>query len=87
MHQHENLFSDAEIIPWKAEWQGMPEYSHEDLLPRFQVLVSFTCESDLIDFNEKLGISVPATKGRQTKSIWFPEQEIAVYANKRYIQK
>ena len=78
------LFDDEELIPWKAEWQDMPEYSHEDLAPKYQLIVNFATEQDMIDFGETIGQRVVPGKSKQTKSIWFPEQEIAHYMNKRY---
>ncbi len=83
----DELFKEEDMYPWKAEWQGMPEYEHADLQPKFQVLVSFACESDLLQFCEVIGKRIPPSEGRQTKSIWFPDAEIGRYANKRYIVK
>jgi hypothetical protein len=82
-----DLFSDEELIPWKAEWVNMPEYSLRDLTPKFQVIVSFACESDLNSFSELIEQKIGTGKGRITKSVWFPTQEIGRYANKRYIEK
>ena len=80
------LFGEEEMVLWKAEWQNMPEYSHQDLAPEFQVVVSFTCAGDLEDFGKAIGQELkPNWKSRQTQSIWFPESEIGHFANKRYI--
>jgi hypothetical protein len=80
----QRLFSDEELTPWMSEWQNMPSYVVEDLSPKFQIIVSFACEADVEDFAVLIGQRVsPGT--RQLQSVWFPEQEIGRYANKRYI--
>lgn len=86
MTEQPALFADEEITPWKAEWQDMPEYSHEHLLAKFQVVVNFACESDLAEFCRVLEQSIPPTAARQMKSIWFPATEIGRFTNKRYAQ-
>lgn len=80
------LFKDEELIPWKKEWQNMPSFDHEDLTPKFQVIVSFACEADMEDFAKAIGRKISANKkARQLQSIWYPDCEITRYVNKRYI--
>lgn len=79
------LFGLSEVIPWHAEWQDMPEYRHDDLEPKYQIIVSFTSLSDLQDFGKLIGQPVRGEK-REAASIWFPEAEIGRSANKRYIE-
>ncbi len=81
------LFAEDELIPWKSEWQGMPEYNHEHLMPKFQIVVSFACEADLLSFSELIEQNIPATAQKERKSIWFPPADIGRHANKRYIQQ
>jgi hypothetical protein len=82
------LFDETELCPWKREWQNMPEFSHEDLSPRFQIIVNFACEADLKDFSELIGQKInPSDTGKQLQSIWVPEQEIGRITNKRYIRR
>lgn len=80
------LFSEEEIYPYKAEWQNMPEYSHADLEPKFQVLVSFLTEQDLKDFlriiGQENGLAIYKNK---VSSLWHPQAEIGHFANLRYI--
>jgi len=80
------LFSEEELIPWKAEWQNMPEYCIEDLAPQYQVIINFSCAGDVEDFAKLLGQTISPSNGRQLQSFWFPEQEIGRMTNKRYIE-
>lgn len=80
------LFSDEELIPWKAEWKDMPEFSHEDLAPKYQVIINFACAADVEEFGKLIGQSVKSNgTAKQMQSFWFPEQEIGRMTNKRYI--
>lgn len=83
----EDLFALHEIVPWHAEWQNMPEYSHEDLAPRFQIIMNFACAADLDEFAQLIGQKISHAVGRQSKSFWFPAQEINRMTNKRYIER
>lgn len=80
------LFSEEEMIPWQKEWKNMPDYLLEDLAPKFQMLVSFACAQDVIDFGEMIGQKLNPREGRQLKSIWWPQQEIGRMVNKRFIE-
>jgi hypothetical protein len=75
------------MIPWKKEWQNMPEYSHEDLSAKFQVIINFAFKSDVEEFAKLINQNISTEEGRQTKSLWFPRQEIARYVTKRYAQR
>ncbi len=83
----DELFSSAEMIPWHAEWQDMPEYNVQDLAPQFQVIINFTCAADVEEFGKLIGQNVKANGGKQLKSFWYPEQEIGRMTNKRYIEE
>lgn len=65
---------------WWELWQGMPEYSHEDLEPLKTIKVHFESIEDMRKFAEIVEQKI----GPQTRSIWFPSAEIGRYANKRY---
>jgi hypothetical protein len=82
----EELFLESEMVPWKAEWQNMPEYDVKDLAPQFQVIINFSCSADVQDFAKLIGQNVQASVGKQMKSFWFPEQEIGRMMNKRYVE-
>lgn len=72
----------AEQDPWEL-WQGMPEYVHDDISSRFQVIVHMNSEEDLAAFEKAVGQRVP----RNTLSIWFPKQERAVMRGTRYVSR
>ena len=63
-----------------GEWQGMPEFQHEDLTSRFKAHVHFRNEADLADFERLVGQKVP----RDRWAIWHPKAEIGHYADKEY---
>jgi hypothetical protein len=80
------LFAEDEMNPWAEHWQNMPQYVVEDLTPKFQVIVSFSCEADVADFGALIGQPVKAnTNARQVQPMWFPSHERGVLVNKRYI--
>ena len=54
---------------WVKEWQDMPEYSTENLEPKFQILISFRTEDDY----RKFGKLIEQKITYKTKSIWYPE--------------
>ena len=62
----ESLF---EVEPdWRKDWEGMPEYEHKDLQPKFQLIVSFETAGDLQDFARLVDQKIT----RKTQSIWYP---------------
>ena len=65
-----------------AEWDGMPEFSHEDLQPIKQVIVSFATEGDIEAFADLINQRVDMN----TKSIWFPPAEIGHYKHTAYVE-
>lgn len=71
----------AESFDPMAEWEGMPEFEHEDERPAKQVIVSFVSESDLERFARLVEQNVLMT----TKSIWFPERRLDSIREKAYI--
>lgn len=80
------LFQFEEIIPWAKEWQNMPEYSHEDLAPKYQLIINFSCAADIEDFSQLIGQRIKVNNNsKQLQSFWFPDQEIGSMKNKRYI--
>lgn len=66
--------------PWRAEWKAMPEFVQEDLMPKRSLLVHFETDRDVEQFAALVGQTITPL----TKSLWYPEAEIAHYADKRY---
>ena len=71
----------GEKTEWETEWEGMPEFVQENLLPAYSVKVNFTCIEDLQRF-AKL-IDQPLTT--KTQSVWFPAQERRSSSKLRYV--
>jgi hypothetical protein len=78
------LFGDDDDFKvWAPEWQGMPQFSHEDLDPFASVLVHFANREDMLAFGELVGQRISGA-ARKTQSIWYPKIEIGTAADKRY---
>lgn len=69
--------------PWEDEWQGMPQFSLEDLTPYKTMYVHFSSPGDIQAFSDLIGQTVT----ERTRSVWVPEAEIGRYANKRYVRE
>jgi hypothetical protein len=63
-----------------AEWEGMPEFEHEDLTAVQSLHVHFRTREDVDAFARLIG--QPLTD--RTRSLWFPPAEVGRYADKRY---
>jgi hypothetical protein len=66
----ENISSEL-VNDIAAEYEGMPEYEHEDDRPYHKVLVKFENEDDYQDFLKKLNLKLP----ENAKFTWYPERE------------
>jgi hypothetical protein len=78
----ENLLFDIGK-KWQDEWQGMPEYKHQDLTPFKTIYVHFNNKEDLKAFATLVNQTITC----DTDSIWYPEAEIGHYANKCFIEE
>lgn len=75
-----DLFGGNLKTEWEEHWWGMPEFSHEDLSPHRQLIVSFANEDEVQEFAQVIGQTITS----KTQSVWFQAQEIGVYATKSY---
>lgn len=82
----EQLFLFDMTEPWRIEWNGMPEFTTEDLQPAYSVIVHFESDGDVALFEQLVGQSIGEGFGR-ARSIWFPEAEIMRMVDKRYVSK
>lgn len=80
MSESENLFGEHLKQYWEIHWWQMPEFSHQDLTPFRQIIVSFSTEDEVLDFSRL--ICQPITN--KTRSVWFKPQEIGKYSDKSY---
>jgi hypothetical protein len=65
---------------WKKEWQGMPEFNQEDLMPWKQITVNFESRSDMNAFAALVRQKITP----DTRFIWYPENEKQVSYDKRW---
>ena len=68
---------------WEKDWQGMPEYSHDDVTSFSAVIIHFRNKDDRNEFAKRIGQKLT----HKTKSIWFPAQEIFQAVNYEYRDK
>jgi hypothetical protein len=72
---------DAGVHKNWREWQGMPEYIHEDLMPAYQVMVHLETAEQRQRFAKEI---VEQDVSPLTRSIWFPKQEAQLVTDKRW---
>jgi hypothetical protein len=64
-----------------SEWQGMPEFQHEDQRPFRTIHVHFENEQAVQDFARRLG----QTFSDQARYVWHPQQVRSDFASQRYV--
>lgn len=64
-------------------WQGMPEFAQESQDAVHHIIVNFASMDDVPKFAALLGQKITD----QTRSLWFPEAERGVFADKRYASR
>ena len=69
------------LIDPDEEWQDMPEFNQEDVRGVQKIVVHFKTNDDVQNFARL--IEQPLTPA--TNSVWFPQAEIGVTKDKRYI--
>lgn len=65
----------------EAEWQGMPEFNQPDATAHRQIIINFKDDKAVSDFGKLIGQEITP----KARSIWHPQEEIARYADKRYV--
>jgi hypothetical protein len=63
------------------EWQGAPEYAHEEQGATQQIVVNFATREAVAAFGVLIGQSLT----EHTRSIWYPPAEIGRTSDKRYV--
>lgn len=69
--------SGDEVLDPEGEWEGMPEFSHDDLTAKRSIQVHFLTDDAVRDFAERIG--QPVTD--KTKFVWHPQQEVRRYGS------
>ena len=77
-----DLFGHEEF-DWRKEWQGMPEFFQEDLMPYRVLNLRFRCEEDVQEF-AKLMEQVITPK---QKALWFPYAEPRRASHLRWVDE
>lgn len=68
-----------EVKPdWADMWQGMPDYSHEDMMPWQTVMIHFKDQAARQRFAQLIGQPLHA----KTKFLWYPKAEILKASDK-----
>ena len=79
--KQENLFEIKST--YEEEWEGMPEFSHEDKTGVKSIIVHFDSQEDMEGFSKL----VEQTITERTQSIWYPKAKIDSYVDKVYIDE
>ena len=72
-----------EEFDWRKEWQGMPEFFQEDLMPFRVINLRFRNEEDVQEF-ARLVEQVITPK---QKALWFPFAEFRKASHLRYVDE
>jgi hypothetical protein len=72
-----------EQFDWQKEWQGMPEFIQEDLMPFRAINVRFRNEEDVQEFAKLLGQVITPKQ----KALWFPFAEFRRASHLRYVDE
>jgi|TARA_R100000963_G_C4639255_1_gene102971 hypothetical protein len=83
-HELESLIifddSNTKWLDQKEEWQGMPEYDHDDQTPYRSIIMHFMKKEDLETFLKLIKQDVTD----RTRWLYFPRQENQVLKDKAY---
>ena len=72
-----------EEFDWRKEWQGMPEFFQENLMPFRVINLRFRSEEDVQEF-ARLVEQVITPK---QKALWFPFAEFRRASHLRYVDE
>jgi hypothetical protein len=72
--------SNTKWLDQKEEWQGMPEYDHDDQTPYRSIIMHFMKKEDLETFLKLIKQDVTD----RTRWLYFPRQENQVLKDKAY---
>ncbi len=72
--------SEKNWLDTEKEWEGMPEFKHDDLRPHMSITVNFVDKKAVEDFFKMIGQDYT----EKTKYIWLPKQEKNVLKDKGY---
>lgn len=67
----------------EKEWEGMPQFSQEDLTAKRNLIINFKTDKDVEDFAELVNQKIT----EKTKSIWYPQVKPEPMMDKAYEDK
>lgn len=70
----------GESVDPESEWDGMPEFEHEDQTAQRKIVMNFKSQADAEAFGRLIGQNVTD----KTRSLWHPKAEQESLVNKRY---
>jgi hypothetical protein len=74
-----NLFETK--ADWELEWNGMPEFSMNDLTSCRKIIVHFRNDEDFKQFAEIINQRI----GPKQPSIWYPEMPHRIASGHNYV--
>ena len=77
-----DLFGHEEF-DWRKEWQGMPEFFQEDLMPQRVINLRFRCEEDVQEFAKLIQQTITPKQ----KALWVPFAEFRRAAHLRWVDE
>ncbi len=77
------ILQDDSVFKAEDEWDDMPEFNQENKTSFRSIIVHFKNEEMVQAFTELVEQNITDS----TKFIWYPENEIESYADKRYIDE
>jgi hypothetical protein len=77
------LFADMAVPmhSWEDEWDGMPEYTSEQISPYHEVKVCLRNEADLRAFAILLGQNIK----KSTKYVYYPQMPLYSYSSEVWV--
>jgi hypothetical protein len=66
---------------WQLEWNGMPEFSMDDLTSNRKIIVHFRNDDDFKRFAELINQRI----GPKQPSIWYPEMPHRIASSHHYV--
>ena len=76
-----DLFGELLEDAWKKEWQDMPEFIQEEMVPYRELTLRFESQEDVDNFSKLVDQTINPT----TTFIWYPNITIERYSNKRWV--
>lgn len=74
---------DPDWKEWKTHWKGMPDFFQQDMTPYQTINIHFRCPEDRESFGKLIGRKI-LSPGKYPKVVWWPDDSVDRYADKRF---